>query len=166
MRLLYIPGEKDLGGEEVFFSKMYCFREQSEAVFGVFFYYYFPWSFWSALSLLFSASTSSFPRLPWLRSRKRDWALLPDIQRNIKVRGNGVFCFASWLGFTDPRWEGTCSQTGSGVTLGSSWAIGQGITESWSLREFLWCLVCSVGCMTVGLWGIVTNVFCSGWRAT
>lgn len=100
-------------------SKMYCLTEQSEAVFVFFNYYYFPWSFWSALFMPFSTFTSSFPRLPWLRSRKQEWALFPDIQRNTEVWGNRVFCFASQPGFAELHWEGTCSQTGSGVTLQS-----------------------------------------------
>lgn len=111
----------------------------------IFFYYYFPWFFWSALFLPFSTSASSFPYLPWLRKQ----ALFPDIQRNMKVQGNSIFCFPSWLRFTDLHKKGTCSQRVRshppeelGNSPGNNWDL---IIMGILLDLFCWLQECRMG---------------------
>lgn len=79
---------------------------------GVFLLLLFSWVLLICPFFCLSLHLLRFPYLPWLRSRKQDLALFPDIQRNIKVQRNSVFCFPSWLGFTDLHKKGTCSQRG------------------------------------------------------
>lgn len=156
-RDLYIPGEEDW--RESIFSKMYCFTEQREAEFEGVCYYYFPWSFRSALFLPFSKSTSSFPHLSWLRSRKQDWAVSWHPKEYKSTRKRCIlFCQATWI-LRPALGRHLLPDRVRSHPLGNR----QGITKSWSLRGFY--LICLVGCVNVG-WGIVTNVFCSRWRTS
>lgn len=141
------PWRERLGEWIVFFPRCAALQSRVKQCLG--FFIIFPWSFWSAFFLPFSTSTSSFSYHPWLRSRKQDWALFPDIQRNIKVRGNSVFCFAGQLGSWTHTRQAPAPRQGEESHFGATGqAIGQRITKSWSLCEF--CLICLVGCMSAG----------------